>query len=618
MPLGTVRTARPREYPQKRPLAANLPGALHKHVAHLAAHPQRGVSCPLRLAPPAALPTHERKEGSMPLCKNTVLFGLGCLMACLCAAPLHAAKPRKGDTCELTAPLLGKGLHGKRPLAKAALLSVEDVGKKVTVVKLGTELVSVATLALAKACKIKSAEADAAPPVAAGPAAGIPAAAPVAALPQPTPAPAAAAVPSTPATPATPATPTSASSTGGTVVVTNFKAAGVSAADAQLVTAKVADYLANNSAYSIITMAELSSMNEYHQTLSNMGCDGDTCMAQLAKLANASLALSGSVGKVGQETVINLSLINVDASKSVAAGSAHLASLEGAEGLDKAMPALCADIVGTGSGGPAAAAHYRLPAGQKTAFAVFDLKAQGLSEDAARNLTQLLAVEIKKIEGTTVVSRDDINAMLQMQTQKDQLGCDSVACLAEIGGALGVDNLIVGDVGKVANRYIVTLRMLDVRNSRALGRVNETFEGQEDQLLAAVRQAGRRLVGVDGAEGAAEGGLAIATNQQKANIFLDGDLAGASPLPPLKTLRNGKHSVRVSKDGFIDWRSDVFVEANNTTALWCALDEEPQKWYQKWWVWTLVGGAAALGTGAALYFTQAAPTTGQGTAYLPQ
>ncbi|HET6347270.1 MAG TPA: PEGA domain-containing protein [Myxococcota bacterium] len=397
--------------------------------------------------------------------------------------------------------------------------------------------------------------------------------------------------------------------TTGTVVIGNLKAAGVTAEEAALVTSKVATYLAGASAYHVISQAELSAMAEYHTQMGSLGCDSDACMAQLAKVANASLAISGSVGKVGQELLVSVSLIDVEASTSVAAGSVTLANLEG---LDEALPRLCAQVIH--AGGDAATPQYRLPAGQKVSFAVFDLKAQGLSEDAARNLTQLLAVELKKVEGTTVVSRDDINAMLQMQQQKDTLGCDSVACLAEIGGALGVDNLIVGDVGKVAERFVVTLRLLDVRKSRALARVNETFEGQEDQLLGAVRQAGRRLIGVDRDEA---GGLAIATSQPQASVFLDGDLVGDSPLPPIKTLRAGKHAIRVSKDGFIDWRSDVFVEAGNTTAVWSALDEAPQRWYQKWWVWSVVGGVVAAGVGAGLYFTQAPPATGSGTVFLP-
>jgi len=31
--------------------------------------------------------------------------------------------------------------------------------------------------------------------------------------------------------------------------------------------------------------------------------------------------------------------------------------------------------------------------------------------------------------------------------------------------------------------------------------------------------------------------------------------------------------------------------------------EQPQPWYRKWWVWALVGGAVAVGTGATVYFT---------------
>ena len=61
--------------------------------------------------------------------------------------------------------------------------------------------------------------------------------------------------------------------------------------------------------------------------------------------------------------------------------------------------------------------------------------------------------------------------------------------VAEIGGALGVDCLIVGDVGKVAENFMVSLRMLDVNESLVLSRVTESFRGQEEQLLPAVRDS---------------------------------------------------------------------------------------------------------------------------------
>jgi len=74
------------------------------------------------------------------------------------------------------------------------------------------------------------------------------------------------------------------------------------------------------------------------------------------------------------------------------------------------------------------------------------------------NLTQVLAVEIKKVEGAKVISRDDIASMLQLEAERDRLDCDEeMSYLAEIGGTLGVEMFIVGHAGKVAESFLISL-----------------------------------------------------------------------------------------------------------------------------------------------------------------
>jgi hypothetical protein len=46
--------------------------------------------------------------------------------------------------------------------------------------------------------------------------------------------------------------------------------------------------------------------------------------------------------------------------------------------------------------------------------------------------------------------------------------------------------------------------------------------------------------------------------------------------------------------------------------------EKPEAWYRKWWVWALVGGVVAAGTGTAVYFgLQEPPDRIHGTFQLP-
>ena len=41
-------------------------------------------------------------------------------------------------------------------------------------------------------------------------------------------------------------------------------------------------------------------------------------------------------------------------------------------------------------------------------------------------------------------------------------GCDDVACFAQIGGALGVNELILGSISKLGSQIIVSLKLVNV------------------------------------------------------------------------------------------------------------------------------------------------------------
>jgi hypothetical protein len=148
---------------------------------------------------------------------------------------------------------------------------------------------------------------------------------------------------------------------------------------------------------------------------------------------------------------------------------------------------------------------------------------------------------------------------------------------------------------------------------RADNRITESFNGEEDQLLRAVRHASRRLLGV---EAAGSGKIAVTTSHPGASVFIDGTEHGQTPLA-VEKLPPGRHQVRLARSGFFDWQGDYYVDPLETTNVWAQLSERPAKWYQKWWVWTAAGAVVVASTGAIMYFTRPPPTTGSGTVQLP-
>ena len=81
-----------------------------------------------------------------------------------------------------------------------------------------------------------------------------------------------------------------------------------------------------------------------------------------------------------------------------------------------------------------------------------------------------------------------------MEREKQELGCDQVSCLSEIGGALGATRIVNGFLSRFGGTYLLTLRMVDVRHEQILKEGSERIDTQnEDGLLDAVTRAVHQL-----------------------------------------------------------------------------------------------------------------------------
>jgi len=124
-------------------------------------------------------------------------------------------------------------------------------------------------------------------------------------------------------------------------------------------------------------------------------------------------------------------------------------------------------------------------------IAVMDvvLKA-GAPADAGQILSEAIVAEVRKRRPkASVVSAEEIRAMIQVQGEKQKLGCQAdkdLACLAEIGGALGVERVVVGSLGRLGKTYVYSLKLIDVGRATVLrsGSVNLQTK-EDDELLAA-------------------------------------------------------------------------------------------------------------------------------------
>ncbi len=117
-------------------------------------------------------------------------------------------------------------------------------------------------------------------------------------------------------------------------------------------------------------------------------------------------------------------------------------------------------------------------------IAVFDLEPiNGVSADLAKLLTESLLTRLNKSRYfESVVGGSDIRAMLDMEQQKQVLGCGNEQCLAELGGALGVPLMMNPTLGLVGGRFVLNLKVIAVEEAKAKARAEGVFDNEGDLL----------------------------------------------------------------------------------------------------------------------------------------
>lgn len=112
---------------------------------------------------------------------------------------------------------------------------------------------------------------------------------------------------------------------------------------------------------------------------------------------------------------------------------------------------------------------------------------EGVTEKTASALTESLAAEVRKRSGADVVTQREINAVLSLERQKTMMGCATDSCMAELGGALGVEKLVNGDIARVGESLLVHVRLLEVTRVKVAAQADRRFrKGTLDDVLDAL------------------------------------------------------------------------------------------------------------------------------------
>lgn len=111
------------------------------------------------------------------------------------------------------------------------------------------------------------------------------------------------------------------------------------------------------------------------------------------------------------------------------------------------------------------------PAKAQVHLALPGLNAVNLSPGEGELYAELVSQKFEAHDVRVMTSRD-LASMLGVERQRQLLGCSENSCVVEMTAALGVDGVLVGDLGKLGEEYALNLKVLSSKDARPLALYN--------------------------------------------------------------------------------------------------------------------------------------------------
>jgi hypothetical protein len=171
--------------------------------------------------------------------------------------------------------------------------------------------------------------------------------------------------------------------------------------------------------------------------------------------------------------------------------------------------------------GPILTSLLALSAVERPRLLAMSLKAEGgVEESQARLLTEALLSELGRDGRFDVYGESDLQQMLTVEVTKQRAGCESdVACLAELGGALGAERVIFGSLGLLGESFLVNLKVIHIKGGRVEARWSGSAKDQEELLEALQAGVRQLLAGMSAPPVAAAGEAPAAARDEDTPIY---------------------------------------------------------------------------------------------------
>jgi hypothetical protein len=359
--------------------------------------------------------------------------------------------------------------------------------------------------------------------------------------------------------------------------------------------------------------------------VSSGGAEGLVSLKVLGKACKARPAATAG----GTATATATGAAPAPAAAGTPAGPPKPAALIPDEPELEAPPAGVTAVAPAGTGAPSPTATATAKPARRSAtsdkgklkVAVMELVMPAdIRRELAATVNGTVAENLDKLGAFSAISSREVAQMLELEANKQLMGCDTGSCLADIGGALGADFLVTGTLNVSGGVYTVQLQLTNISQSRVDGRASREYSGNEAGLMDEVRTATRALVRnvmVD-----RSGFLGLSVSEEGATVKVDDAVVGVTPLAGPLSMAGGPHTLTVEKEGFVRFQQDLMIQANETVAVSAELAPSAdfaraaraKAGFWRTLSWTAIGvGVVGLGGGAGMFFKARSDASGLNT-----
>jgi formylglycine-generating enzyme required for sulfatase activity len=150
-------------------------------------------------------------------------------------------------------------------------------------------------------------------------------------------------------------------------------------------------------------------------------------------------------------------------------------------------------------------------------IAILSIQSKNIGKESLDRVSDLVAEEYQHSSNAKVLYLEEIREMLRAEDIKGLLECYTDSCISKIGSFLGVDMVILGNMGQLGESYIFTLKMVDVLRDKVLKRTTTTVDGDLGLVLKRIPDMVNGLVSTQDSVVEKEQEIAVDTSKSGPN-----------------------------------------------------------------------------------------------------